>query len=467
MPTVELAVESPRTITDRVPERPALPPGPRGPSVVTALRMLARPTAFLTDCARRYGDCFTLRFPGAPPHVLFSHPEAVREIMTADPGDLPAGEANAELGPLLGWNSLLVLDGARHLRERRLMLPPFHGERMVAYGRAMREITERALDALPLGQEIRIHSVMQGITLDVIVRTVFGVEDGERSRELRARLDHLLALANTPIAAIGTLPAFQVDLGRFSPWGQFVRAIRALDALLYAEIARRQTSEAHTQSDVLSMLVEARDEQGNGMSPQELRDQMFTLLMAGHETTAGSLAWTLARVLDRPDVIERIRAELRTVVGDAPLEPQHVARLEYLDAVVKESLRLDPVVHLVQRLVKKPTRIGGQHLPAGALAAPCIYLAHRRLELWPDPERFDPDRFVGARPNPYGFFPFGGGTRRCIGAAFATYEMKVILAVVFSRLDLRLAEGYRPRTVRRTITAVPSRGTPVVVLERR
>jgi cytochrome P450 len=464
MPTAELAVDSPSTCTD---DRPALPPGPRGPALLTAIRLLARPDGFLEDCARRYGDVFTLRFPGAPPHVLFSHPDAVREIMTADPDELPAGEANAELGPLLGWNSLLVLDGTRHLRERRLMLPPFHGERMVAYGITMRDIADAALAALPLGREIRIHPVMQAITLDIIVRTVFGFEEGERCRALRTRLDHLLTLANTPIAAIGTLPAFQIDLGRFSPWGMFVRAIRDLDALLYAEIARRQTEGTSGRSDVLSMLVEARDEQGHGMSPPELRDQMFTLLMAGHETTAGSLAWVFARVLDRPEVVDRIRTELRDVVGEAALEPQHIARLEYLDAVVKESMRLDPVVNLVQRLVKKPTRIGGHYLPAGALAAPCIQLAHRRPDLWRDPERFDPERFVGARPNPYAFFPFGGGTRRCIGAAFATYEMKVILAVAFRRLDLRLADGYRPRTVRRTITAVPSRGTPVVVMARR
>jgi cytochrome P450 len=453
-------------ISDHAADVPTLPPGPRGPALLNGIRLLARPTAFLSNCARRFGDVFTLRFPGAPPHVLFAHPEAVRDILTADPTDLPAGEANAELGPLLGWNSLLVLDGARHLRERRLMLPPFHGERMVAYGHAMRDITSRAVDALPLGREVRLHPVLQAITLDIIVRTVFGVEEGERSREMRARLDHLLTLANTPIAAIGTLPAFQVDFGRFSPWGQFVRAIRALDALLYTEIERRRGGGSDARGDVLSMLADARDEDGNGMSPAELRDQMFTLLMAGHETTAGTLAWVLARVLDRPEIVERIEAELRAVVGDVPLDPQHVAHLEYLDAVIKESMRLDPVLHFVQRMVKKPTRIGGRYLPAGAIAAPCIYLAHHRPELWPEPERFDPDRFLGARPNPYGFFPFGGGTRRCLGAAFATYEMKVILAVLFSRLRLRLADGYRPRTAHRTITTVPSRGTPVVVVER-
>ena len=237
--------------------------------------------------------------------------------------------------------------------------------------------------------------------------------------------------------------------------------------MLFDEIARRRREGTAGRTDVLSMLIDARDEDGGALTDRELRDEMFTLLMAGHETTATSLAWVFTYVLDRPEVLAELRAELARVRGDGRLEPEHLARLEYLDAVVKETARLAPVVTNVARLLRKPARIGGLELPAGTVASPCIYLTHRRADLWKDPERFDPSRFLGARPGPYAFFPFGGGTRRCIGAAFASYEMKVVLAEVLARTELKLASGYRPRVVRRAITHAPSGGVPVVLVTRR
>ncbi len=448
---------------------PDLPPGPRAPAVVQTLYWVRRPIPFMEECARRYGDCFTLRFlfPGAPGArqaiVFFSDPQAVKEVFTGDESDLLAGKANAPvLLPLLGPNSLLVLDGARHMRERRLMMPPFHGERMQAYGTVMREIADRAIDAWPLDRAFPIHPHMQGITLDVILRTVFGLDEGPRMGRLRALLTRMLSFNGNPLRFL----LMPFELGGLTPWGRLVRATRAVDEVLYDEIRRRRTAGPDGRQDILSMLVAARDEDGQPMTDEALRDEMLTLLLAGHETTATSLCWVFHRVLRRPDVLDRLRAELAEVVGAGPLEPEHLPRLEYLSATINETLRLNPIIPIVARSLNRPLRIGGRELPAGTIVAPCIYLTHRRADTWPDPERFDPDRFVGERASPYAFFPFGGGVRRCLGMAFALYEMRIVLAEVLSRTTLAAAPGYDVRVVRRGITFAPSGGMPVVVAAR-
>jgi len=387
----------------------------------------------------------------------------VKDIFTGDENDLLAGQANAPLLPLLGPHSLLLLDGTQHLQERRLMMPPFHGERMQAYGTVMREITDRAIDAWPLGEPFPIHPHMQGITLDVILRTVFGLDDGARMTQLRDLLTRLLAIGAQPLAL---LPWFRFELGGLTPWGRLTRITREVDKLLYAEIRRRRAAGRDGREDILSMLVEARDETGRPMSDEELRDEMITLLLAGHETTATSLCWVFDRILHRPDVLERLRAELGQVVGEGPVEPRHVPQLEYLAATINETQRLSPIIPIVGRRLRRPMRLGARELPAGAIAAPCIYLTHRRPDVWPDPECFDPDRFVGRRTTPYTFFPFGGGVRRCLGMAFALYEMKIVVAEVLARVELQARPGYQVRVVRRGITFAPSGGMPVVVTKR-
>ncbi|HZR80831.1 MAG TPA: cytochrome P450 [Candidatus Binatia bacterium] len=442
---------------------PELPPGPTAPALVQLLRSGFRPVAFLEDCARRYGDPFTVRLPGTPPLVFFSDPDAIKDIFTGDPETHRAGEANVDLAPMLGQHSLLMLDGARHLRERRLMLPAFHGERMQLYARVMREITARAIATWPVGRPFPIHREMQAITLDVILRTVFGFDDGAELVRLRARLLALIAYVTGPLGVVLFVPWLQADLGPLSPGGRFVRHARGVDELLYAAIARRRAEGTAGRDDILSMLIDARYDDGTAMDDQALRDEMVTLLLAGHETTATSLAWAFHHVLARPDVLEKLRAELARVVGDEPVEARHIAALEYLDAVIKETARMKPVVPNVGRRLQVPTRIGGHLLPAGSVASPCIYLTHHRPDVWPDPERFLPERFLGTRPSPYAFFPFGGGVRRCLGAAFATYEMKIVLAEVLSRAALRPAPGSDVHVVRRTVTFAPSAGMPVVL----
>ena len=459
---------APVQVTVPPPSRATLPPGPRRPAFLQSLRYVRRPYEAVEESGRLFGNCFTARPLAQPPTVIFADPDAIKDIFMGDPEELRGGEGNAWLlGPILGWNSVLVLDGQRHFRERKLMLPPFHGERIHVYGRIIREIADRVIDAWPVGRPFPVHQEMQAITLDVILRAVFGIDEGPELVRLRDCLLRVLALANTSAAAFLFIPLLRIDLGRFSPWGRFLRDRREFATTLLAQIARRREEGTAGRSDVLSMLVEARDEHGEPMRDEELLDEMFTILMAGHETTATSLAWVLHHVLPRPDVVDRIRADLRRVVGEGTLEPQHVVQLEYLDAVVKESLRLTPVATNVLRVLKAPTRIGGLDLPAGVGVSAAIYLTHHRPDLWPDPERFAPERFVGARPSPYAFLPFGGGERRCLGAAFAMYEMKVVLAELLARVDLRVAPGYRMRPVLRTVTVAPSRGMPVVLDARR
>ena len=465
----ELRLEPPPSAAARrPPSRAALPPGPRRPPLLQSLRYVRQPYEAVEESGRRWGNCFTARALGQPPTVIFADPDAIKDIFMGDPDELRGGEGNAwVLGPILGWHSLLVLDGARHFRERKLLLPPFHGERIHVYGRIMQQITRRVVDTWPLGSPFPVHRELQAITLDVILRAVFGIDEGEELARLRACLLRLLALANGSAAAFLFIPALRIDLGRFSPWGRFVRDRRDFAAILLAAIARRRREGTAGRTDVLSMLIDARDEYGEPMRDEELLDEMFTLLMAGHETTATSLAWVLYHVLPRPDVFEKLRAELGRVLDGGAVEPEHVVKLEYLDAVIKESARLTPVATNVLRVLKAPARIGGLDLPAGVGVSASIYLTHHRPDLWPDPELFAPERFIGARPNPYTFLPFGGGDRRCLGAAFATYEMKVVLAELLARVDLQIAPGYRMRPVLRTVTVAPSAGMPVVVEARR
>ena len=440
-----------------------VPPGPRLPAIVQLFNWLYQPIPFMEGCARRYGDCFTVRFPGNPPLVFFTDPEAVREIFTGDPERLPAGETRIILRPLVGQHSLLLLDGARHRHQRRLMMPPFHGERMQAYGEVMREITDRVIEGWPAGRPFPLQPQMQKITLDVILRTVYGIDEDTDLRRLRDRLTELLSRGANPLNLI---PWLQPLLGPFTGRRRIEQLLREVDEILYAQIARRRAEGGSGREDVLAMLVEARDEAGQPMSDVELRDELITLLVAGHETTATSLAWAFHLILQHPQVMDKLRAELRLIVGSGPVAPQHVAKLEYLDATIKETQRLNPILPVVGRRLHAPMRLGGRDLPAGAVAAPCIYLTHRRPDLWPNPEQFDPGHFLGKRPSPYEFFPFGGGIRHCLGAAFAIYEMKIVLARVLSRVALRPAPGPAVRVVRRGITFAPSAGMPVTLESR-
>jgi cytochrome P450 family 135 len=407
---------------------------------------IVRPLHLLETCQARFGDVFSLRAPGVERFVIVADPALIRTILAADPDVLRAGVGNATvLEPMLGKHSLLTLDGAEHLRQRRLLLPSFTGERMQGYAGAMRAITEAAIDAWPIGEPFAIHPWMQSITLDVILETVFGLSRTDRHAELRARLVELLAIAANPWLLFSAVAGFDPFAHR---WLRIARLKRAVDDALYAIIAERRRAPAGG-TDVLSMMLAATDDAGRGMTDVELRDELVTLLLAGHETTATALAWAIDRLLAHP-------AELAKVAGGGDA---------YLDCVIRETLRVRPIVPLIGRHVAKPYTLGRWELPVGTQLAPSIYLAARRPDAYPEPARFRPERWIGVKPDPTTWLPFGGGIRRCIGMAFAQLEMRVVLDAIVSRVRLSLAGG-PARVVRRGITLAPAHGRRVVVHRR-
>jgi cytochrome P450 len=447
-----------------------LPPGPSQPPIAQTLQWSLRPLPFLDACARRYGDVFTVRFHQMGAFVFFSRPDHIKQIFTGDSELLLSGKANRLLAPLVGNRSVLLLDKKEHLRHRRLLMPPFHGERMLAYAAIMRDTAEAEIERMPLREPFAIYAHMQAITLNVIMRAVFGLSspdapgsEGERMRRLRKLLVEFIT---PPPAIIAFLPIAQVDVPG-SPYRAFLRAREGVDRDLYALIdERRRAKDLEAREDILSLLLRARDEDGQPMTDVELRDELVTMLVAGHETTATTLSWAFDQILAEPRVAKKIDAELARVVGGRRLDPAALPKLEYLDAVIKETLRLKPILPIVARELAAPLDIAGYSLPAGTKLAPCIYLAHRRPDTYPDPERFYPERFVDAKMDPYTWLPFGGSVRRCLGMAFALYEMKIILAAVLSRAHLRLASGAPARIVRRGITLAPAGGTRVILTER-
>ncbi len=442
-----------------MPPSDTLPPGP---SLLTTFDFIRNPFRFLDTCARRYGDWFTVRVPGVAPFVFTSDPAAVREIFLGDPDALHAGEANRPLGAFMGERSSLFLDAPEHLRQRRLLLPAFHGEQVASHADAMRDAADNAIASWPIGQQFPIHPQMRAITFETIIRAVFGFENDAAGRELRGLLLKLFALYSSRLGTLFSLPAMQIDAGRWSPWGRAVRLTRQIDSILYAEFARRKKEGVEGRADVLSMLLLARYEDGQPLPDNVIRDEMYTLMLAGHETTAATMAWIVNRLVTRLDVMDRARTEIFSVLNGEQLSAAHVGKLKYLEAVINETMRLDPVVPNIGRGLKRAMTIAGRQLPAGVTIAPCIYLVHRRPELWPNPDQFNPDRFLESRQSPYTFFPFGGGSRRCLGAAFATYQMKIVIAEILSRVELKKVDGYEARATRRGIAFAPSDGMPVM-----
>ncbi len=418
------------------------------------LRWSLRPLAFMHECRQRYGDAFSITFLGFErPMVMISDPAAVKALYTERANGLPPGR-NIILEPIVGSHSLLIQEGAEHLARRRLMLPPFHGERMRSYEAVIDEVVAAEIDSWPLGSPFPIHSRMQAVTLEVILRAVFGVADGPRLERLRGMLTMVLTETASPRTQLLALATRRIS-GR-TPFDRFEGQLRAVDDLLYAEIAEhRRRPDLAERDDILSMLMQARFEDGEAMSDTELRDQLMTLLLAGHETTATALAWTFDLLLRTPAALARLRESLADGEED------------YLRATITESLRLRPVIPVAGRVLAAELEVGDLKLPAGTNVTPAIWLTHTRPDLYPEPFAFRPERFLGDGPETYGWIPFGGGIRRCIGASFAEFEMRVVLREVLSRCELRSAAPAPEAVGRRNITLSPRRGTPVVVHARR
>ncbi|WP_272476604.1 cytochrome P450 [Baekduia alba] len=427
-----------------------LPPGPSLSPQRQVFGWIFRPEALMERAQRERGDVFTLRLPLGP-IVAVSDPSLIKDVFTGDADVLRAGEGNRPLEPVVGPDSLLLLDGARHLRRRRLVLPPFHGERLKAYADDMAQITRDDLATWPLDTPFPLEPRLRAITLAIILRVVFGIEDAQRA----ATLAHLIPalVPDGGASSLLLLPALRRDLGPRSPWGRFLGARAAIDRILYDEIAARRTDDRE-RADILSLLLAARDEDGRPLTDRELRDELMTLLIAGHETTASALAWTFALLHHRRDLLATARTDDRL-----------------LDAIVTETLRLKPPLPLAVRRTSEPIQLGGHHLPAGARIGLCIHLTHRRADLYgPDPLAFRPERFIDTtnKPDTYGWLPFGGGIRRCVGAAFAQLEMRTVLRTVLEHRDVTPAppHGRAERTRRRAIVLAPAAGARTIVSRR-
>jgi cytochrome P450 len=419
------------------------------------------PTETFDDGFREYGDLYSVKNPLYGTEVIVSHPDLIKQIFTGDPDVLHGGESNRVLGPIVGMRSVLLLDGKEHHRERKLLMPPFHGERLAVYADVIRDVTERVIASWPIGRRFSLLPSMQRLTFDVILETVFGVHEGKEVEALRELLASFVDRVQSPLGMLWLLPAFQRDLGPLTGWASLLRTIRAVDEALYGIIARARATSADAagirRSDVLSLLLAAVDEQGQPMSDQDLRDELVTMLLAGHETTATALCWAVEEIVRRPAVLQRILQEVSAAPDGALRAP-----LPYLDATIKEVLRLRPLAPLLARRLTAPMTLRTYEIPAGTYVMPCVYLAQRHPDYWDAPGEFRPERFLDKKPDPYAWFPFGGGARRCIGMAFALYEMRVVLATLLSRARLRLLDPPAKITLRSFLFA-PSGGPPVVV----
>lgn len=431
----------------------SFPPGPRSPMLHQAIQFNRFTWSYLEKLRDRYGETFTVKLPGGKGGWVFlTDPAHVKQVFTGDPKVFHAGEGNSILLPLLGEHSVLLLDEAPHLRQRKLLLPPFHGKRMAGYEDLMREIARDTIAEWPVGEPLRAWPHMQAITLEIIMRAVFGVE-GAKLESLRTALEYLLGEVTKPrtmllIAMLGER--------RFSRLKSVQRRLRAVDDILLPEIARRRRSpDLAERGDILSLLLQATDEDGRPMGDRELRDELMTLLVAGHETTANSLSWALERLIRHPDALRRLQEEVRAGESDV-----------WMDAVCRETLRLCPVISIVVREIQEDVEIAGHVIPKGARVVPCVHLVHRRPDIYPDPDAFKPERWLDQTPGTYTWIPFGGGVRRCLGASFALFEMKTILGEIVRSLDLQQTSAPGEPMRSRAIARTPGGQAEIVVARR-
>jgi cytochrome P450 len=445
------------------PRSTSLPPGPRWPALVQTVAWAVSLPWMLDRCSERYGEAFTMRFfPSGRRIVVVSGAEAVKQVFTAPPEVAPSAAGSSPIAPVMGPSSVLTLTGPEHIRQRRLLLPPFHGERMKEYEQTIVQATRRDMAQWPAGAPMALLQRTRAITLEVILRAVFGVE-AERMDPLREAVGALFAPLTLPMLLRMALSRPTME----RPKGGFGRALDHLDRVIYAELERRRAQrDLGERTDILSLLMQAHDEQGVAMSDAELRDELVTLLLAGHETTATSVAWAIERLVRHPDKLARLTAEIDAGESD-----------EYMQAVVHETLRVRPVVPMVVRVLEEPLRVGEHELPKGTRVAPSIWLTNRDPRAYEQPREFRPERFAGRQLETFAWIPFGGGIRRCIGASFALLEMKLMLRTILGELEPSLPHDGRRRRLpiparggvergerirRRAITLVPGAGTRVV-----
>ena len=427
------------------------------------LQWIVQPDKYMDAAVKEAPDIFIADIAGENGYVFVNHPEAMRQIVTSDRQKyFASGQDNELLRPLVGDNSVFLMEGNRHKQRRKLLLPPFHGERMEAYGKLICDLTHDIMGKLQPDQAFIARKLSQEVSLQVIFEAVYGLQDGDRSIELKQRITKLAnVFESTLTSALLFFPWLQKDLGAWSPWGNFIRQRNAIDEAVYQEIATRRTQDTSQRQDILSLMMSARDEAGEALKDRELRDELMTLMLAGHETTATAIAWSLYWVHRQPEVKAKLEAEIASLGTDP--DPMAIAQLPYLDAVCKETLRIYPVAMLTfPRVVQEPTGLMDYQLEPGQILMGCIYLLHQREDIYPEPRLFKPERFLEREFDSYEFFPFGGGKRRCIGEALAKLEMKLVLATIISQYRLELLGDKLEIPARRGVTLAPKTGVSMV-----
>jgi cytochrome P450 len=454
----------PKTLAPTPLPRSSLPPGPSSPAWWQLVRFAGDPLGLFDECHSRYGDAFTLDVAGNGRFVMLSDPEVVREVFRGDPEVLHSGEANSLFTATIGRHSVLVLDEAPHARQRRVLVPPLKGERMRAFFDAMRLETLEAVRAWPRDTPFAALPTMRRVTLRVILRTALGLAPDPELDRFERKMETFLSHGRQRYALVlMTIVPIQRFTG--SRWVPLFRQLSDLDDDLFAFItARRRGDRPPSGENVLDDLLSAKHEDGSPLDDQEVRDALITILIAGHDTTALALAWSLVDIVPRPEVVDRLTDEMKRVTGGGPPEAEHLPALEYLDGAIRESLRRNPVAPFVVRKTVRPFVAGGREYPAGVVLCPCSYLVHRREDLYPEPDRFRPERFLERKYGPHEWFPFGGSNRVCLGMPFALYEMKVLLATLFSQIRLIRPAGARSQARRYGLVLGPDDGARVIVL---
>lgn len=433
-------------------------PQPKGISIIQVLNWIFRPMPYMVECAKNYGDVFALKLQGNLPPMLFVHsPEAMQQVLSNDQKELEApGDLNSIFEYLLGKNSVISLSGKAHQRQRQLIMPPFHGERMRTYAELIENTTTKVFNQQPKNQSFNIRNITQDITLQVMMEAVFGIYEGERAEKLKHLLCAILEQGSTPWRVIFLyFPKLKETFGISEIWKRQMKKQQQADQLIYQEIQERRENFDPDRTDILNLLMSAQDENGQPMNDGELRDELMTLLVAGHETTATAISWAFYWIHKLPEVREKLLAELDSLGEN--YDSNTVFKLPYLTAVCNETLRICPVGMLTfPRRVKTPISLCGYQLEPGTIVMGSIYLAHHREDTYPEHEKFQPERFLQRQFSPYEFLPFGGGARRCIGSAFAQMEMKLILAKVLKTWSMKLVSTYEVKPQRRGLVTGPS-----------
>ena len=440
-------------------------PGPKVPATIQVLNWIFRPMPYMVECAKTYGDLFTLKLQSSLPPLLFVHsPEAMQQILSNDHKELEApGDLNSIFEYLLGKNSVISLSGKEHQRQRQLIMPPFHGERMRTYAEIIENITIKTINKQPKNQPFNIRNVSQEITLGVMMEAVFGIYEGERPEKLKQLLCEIIEQSSSRLSVTFLyFPQLKEMFGISEIWKQKMKKMEESDQIIYQEIQERRENFDPSRTDILTLLMAARDEEGQPMTDEELRDELMTLLVAGHETTATAISWAFYWIHKLPEVREKLLAELDSL-GENP-DSNTIFKLPYLTAVCNETLRIYPVGMLTfPRKVKTPISVCGHQLEPGTIIMGSIYLTHQRVDIYPQPEKFNPERFLEKQFSPYEFLPFGGGARRCIGLAFAQMEMKLILAKVMKTWSMQLINTQEVKPQRRGLVTGPNAPINLVI----